>query len=245
MPIYQPSQYQCDKMERGDIVVVHNRSILYKFIRKYFKKDLPKIKVRKSWDNELDYNIYYQEDCVLLYEYEVKCIQIYDKEVPYMLSLAENDAGLYTKYLNKLKIGLQNVQITLASDVTITIPTSYFKQGIEANERIFNSLEDRDKILKNIKFKRYNGDYFYRYVKQNNITEFEASYCPVCGNPVIFRFLEDVIIVDNDCNCGNTVTNMSQMSYEDLSMWYASVLNDSAIKRNTLFWFGDANSNEK
>lgn len=247
MPIKQPSQYQCDNMQPGDMIIVYNRSKLYKFIRKHFKKDMIQIKVKKSWDNSSEYNTYYQEDCVLLYEYELKCVQIYDNKVPYMLSLAENDAGIYTKYLDKLKIGLQNIQLTLSSGITLTIPTQFFKQGIEQNERTFAALNDRDKILHNMKFIRYKGEYFRNYVKTNNITEFNSSYCPVCGKPVIFKFSKDkdVIIVDNRCDCGNTSVSTNEMSYEDLSLWYASVLNEYAIKRNKMFWFGAVNSNEK
>lgn len=245
MSIKQPSQYQCDNMKKGDLVIVCNRSKLYKLIRKLFRKNLPKIRVRKSWNNDKEYNTYYQEDCTLLYEYELKCVQLYEKCVPYMFSLAENDAGLYTKLLQTLKIGLQNVQITLDSGITLTIPTQYFKSGIEANERIFNALDDRDKILDSIFYRRYKGSYFKQYVLKNNIHSYDASFCSVCGNPVVFQFNDNDVDVINLCNCGNTKINTDKMSYEDLSIWYASTINESAIKRNKMFWFGDANSNEK
>ena len=59
MSIQQPSQYQVNNMEQGDIIFVRKQKLLYRIFRKLFL-DKPKIKVRKSWDTENEYNIYYQ-----------------------------------------------------------------------------------------------------------------------------------------------------------------------------------------
>ena len=57
MSIQQPSQYQVNNMEQGDIIFVRKQKLLYRIFRKLFL-DKPKIKVRKSWDTENEYNIY-------------------------------------------------------------------------------------------------------------------------------------------------------------------------------------------
>ena len=101
MPIINPSQYDCDKMKPGDTIYIKPRNIFYKIYRNIFMKDAIKILVRKDWKKERrDYIECYQEDCILFFNYENQCIQVF-KDVPYQISNKNNKFHHYDK-LDKL-----------------------------------------------------------------------------------------------------------------------------------------------
>ena len=111
MPIINPSQYDCNSMEKGDIVVLKSRSFIYKFIRKHFYKDKLKIRVRDGWTLPVRYKEYYQEDCVLMYAWDIACIKKYEDCVPYSISDSPSQLSSRVKMLKSLNIGLYNIQL--------------------------------------------------------------------------------------------------------------------------------------
>ena len=237
MPIISPSQYECDNMEQGDVVFVRSRSSLYKWYRKYFKTDAIKIKVRKDWTEPASYVTYYQEDCTLMFSYEIQCIQSFENEVPCMISLSPGDKGLKTFRLKNLQIGLYNTQITFNNDITFTIPTNYFDIGIRNNQLKLKSIEDRRIIQQALKFRKYKAYHFQKAIDEKQIKEWIPSYCSVCGKPVIFNFDEEKVVIDNKCECNTLNLLMNEMSYDELAIWFANQINPAVIDRYEKFWF--------
>lgn len=237
MPIINPSQFECDKMEPGDVVFVRERGILYKWYRKHFKKDSLKIKVRKDWSEPIKYVIYYQEDCTLMFSYEIQCIQSFENEVPCMISSSPGGKSLKTERLKNLQIGLYNIQITFKNDLTLTIPTNFFDNGIKNNQLRLKNIEDRRIMQEALKFQRYKAEHFKKVIKDKNIEQWIPSYCSICGNPVIFKFEEDKVVIDNKCNCNTLNLILSEMTYDELAVWYANQINPNVKKEYENFWF--------
>ena len=233
----QPSQYDCDNMEVGDIVYVRKVNKIYNIYRKLFLKDLNKIKVRDGWTEPVKYQEYYQEDCTLMYQYELACIQKFDNEVPCMLSSDIGTKPLKTFILPLIQVGLYNIQIKVDNRHTYTFPTSYLKRAIEKNQDILNESEDNRKILDALKFQKYKGSYFKDYVIKNSIKEWTPIYCSVCGKSINFKFADD-ITVENNCDCGSLQFSLQKLSYDEFALWYTNqIVNPSVIKKYNSFWF--------
>ena len=237
MPIIKPSQYECDKMKIGDMVFVNKPTFLYSWFRRHFFKSLPKIKVVKSWQEPNEYVEYYQEDCVLVQAWELQCIQTYENEVPYKLSLNPTDPGFSTKFLKTFKVGLYNTQLTFKNNLTLTIPTEFFDRAIRANQLQLKAIDDNRIIQESLKFQRYKGYHFKQQVENRNITEWIPSYCSVCGEPVIFKFNDDKVVIENRCNCGVLKLNMSELTYDELAVWFTNQINPDIKRIYTDFWF--------
>ena len=90
MAIQQPSQFDCNNMSEGDLIVVRKRPYWYRWYREHFLHNKIKIKVRQDWSPNTKYNLYYQEDCTLLTIYDIKCLQVLSNEVPYILKYKNN-----------------------------------------------------------------------------------------------------------------------------------------------------------
>lgn len=237
MPVPQPNQLQCDNMKPGDVVFVKQRSWLYKFIRKYIFKRLPNLRVRASWEEPIKYVEYYQEDCVLLYLYETRCVQEYNNEVPCLISLKEGSQIIKTFPIKKLQVGLYNIQLILNKWLTLTIPLQYIDNAIRKNEKLLQELEDSRKVQELLKFQRYKGNYFKKVVEDKKLEEWVPLHCSICGAPIAFKFNEDKILVDNNCVCGCTVTGAKEISYDELAVWYHSQLNPNIKNIYKEFWF--------
>lgn len=237
MPIVNPSQYECDKMEQGDVIFVKDRGIFFKWYRKHFRKDAIKIKVRKDWIEPAKYVTYYQEDCTLMFSYEIQCIQSFENEVPCMVSLSPGSKGFKTERLKNLQIGLYNIQITFNNDITLTIPTNFFDIGIRNNQNRLKNIEDKRIIQQALKFQKYKAHHFKKAVEEKDIKEWVPSYCSICGSPVIFKFEEDKVVIDNKCTCKTLNLLMSEMTYDELAMWFANQINPVVIKEYEKFWF--------
>lgn len=238
MPIIQPSQYDCDNMEMGDIVFVKSVSPIYGFIRKWFLKDKLKIRVKHDWSGSDTYDEYYQEDCVLIYAYEVACVQKYN-DVLCNVSRSINARASKTIKLDTLQVGLYNVQIVIDKNNTLTIPTYYFHQAIDKNTETLKSYEDSRKVKEAIKFQKYKGDYFKKYVEHNNIDLWNAVYCSICGERVEFKFNSDSVQVLNYCKCGSLKFPLTNISYDEFSLWYTNqvVAHPEVAKYYGEFWF--------
>lgn len=236
MPIRNPSQFDCDKMEKGDMIFVKARSRLYKWYRNHFKKDLIQIKVKENWEEPYTYVTYYQEDCTLMFAWELECIQTID-EIPCILSLNSYNPGIHTFLLKRIQIGLYNIQIIFKNNLTLTIPTEFFIQGINKNENILKNIKDKRVISEQIKFLKHKPEKFKEIVQKYEIKEWIPAYCSICGTPIILKFNEDDIIIDNQCNCGAMKLSMDKMSYDEFAIWYASQINPITIKKFEKFWF--------
>ena len=58
MSIINPSQYDCDNSQKGDLILVKPRPLWYKWYRKNFQKDKIILKVRKDWNSEDHIDVY-------------------------------------------------------------------------------------------------------------------------------------------------------------------------------------------
>lgn len=240
MSIQQPSQYQVNNMEQGDIIFVRKQKFLYRIFRKLFL-DKPKIKVRKSWDTENEYNIYYQEDCTLLYRFEVQCVQKYKNEVVALLGIKDGNRFLKTTILKELQVGLYNIMIIFENGFSITIPTDIINDAFRKNQMILKQDDDLRKIEEVMKYQSHKGDYFKGYVEKQGIKTWIPAYCSVCGNPVIFNFKDNSILIDNKCDCGELQLEKNEFSYDEFSIWYYNQTNDTIKKRYNEFWFKRSN----
>ena len=59
----------------------------------------------------------------------------------------------------------------------------------------------------------------------------------VCGEPVIFRFNDDKVVIENRCNCGVLKLNMSELTYDELAVWFTNQINPDIKRIYTDFWF--------
>ncbi len=235
MPIYQPSQYQVNNMEQGDIIYIKKRKPLYKLYRKLFLNK-PKIKVKKFW-NSTEYDIVYQEDCTLLYYYEVVCIQEFSN-IPVIIGKEEGSKSICKANLKKLQVGLYNIMLVFSNGLTLSLPTDYISRGIKQNQNKLKIIDNSRVVSELLKFQRHKGDYFKRYAEEHSIDKWESAYCSVCGKPVIFNFKCDNIIVDNQCNCGELKLDKKEFTYDEFSVWYYCQTSKIVRKRYDEFWFG-------
>lgn len=236
MPVKQPSQYQVDNMRPGDMIYVQKKPFLYRTYRKLFL-DLPKIKVKKYISDNCDeYEMHYQEDCTLLYEFEVKCVQTYDNVVPCIISTDAGKSPIKTAILESLQVGIYNVMLTFKSGLTLTLPVDYFSNGIRKNQIQIKQIDDRRMIEDVLKFQRYKGNYFKKYVEEHHIDKWVAAYCSVCGNPVEFHFEGDMVIIDNKCDCGELKLEKSKFDYDEFSIWFYNQTSPIVRKRYDEFW---------
>ena len=233
-----PSQYDCDNMEIGDVVFVKPTGIIYNFIRKHFKKDLIKIKIRDGWEEPIVYKEYYQEDCTLIHSYELECVQKFENQVPCTYSKDVGSKIRKTSFLPLLQVGLYNIQLKLNRNLTITIPTSFIHKALEENQKLLKSYDDKRKVQDAIRFQKFKGNYFRDYVHKNDIVEWVPVYCSVCGKPVVFKFSDDIINIDNKCECNSLNFPLSEISYDEFALWYANqIVTPSIINRYNSFWF--------
>lgn len=241
MAIPQPSQYQVDNMQQGDIVYVKKQNLLYRIYRKLFLHR-PTIKVRKDWSDDCtDYFLYYQEDCTLLYYYEVACVQQYENEVPVLIGTNEGKKTLSTQTLKSLQVGLYNAMLNFNNGITITIPVDYFNDANRKNTMLLKQIDDSRIISDLLKFQRYKGNYFKKVVQDNNIKKWKASYCSVCGKPIEFIFKKDKVVIDNKCVCGEVILDKKEFSYDELAIWYYNQTNPIVKKVYDEFWFKKGN----
>lgn len=236
MPKVNPSQYDCNNMKPGDIIYVIPRNLIYKIYRYLFKKDSIQISVRKDWIKEKpDYVQYYQEDCILFYNYENKCVQT-NKNISYKYNRQVNKPAIYKK-LDKLVITLYELQLFFESGEVISIHLDVINNSINKNNQLLKQLDRNEIIERNIHFQKYKGDTFKNLVIQNNIKTWEFNYCFLCGKPLVFHFDESKIYLENKCNCGNTSINIKEMTYDDFAIWFCSQTDSNILKIYKNFWF--------
>ena len=237
MPIHNPSQYQLDNMQPGDIVYVKKQKFWYQVYRKLFKT-LPKVKVRTYWSpNSNDYSVCYQEDCTIIFYYELACVQTYKNEVPIVIGKNDGATDVTHTILKSLQVGLYNVIMTFKNGQTLTIPVEYFDNAIKKNRVLLKQIDDKRKIDELLKYQRYKGKYFKDYVKVNHIKSWISAYCSVCGKAITFTFKDDGIDILNDCECGEMQLEKTKLTYDEFSIWYYNQLNPNVKHRYDEFWF--------
>lgn len=237
--IQQPSQYDCDNMQVGDKIFVKDVSPIYKFIRKYFLKDKPVIRVRSIWGKE-DNDTYvtcYQEDCTLLYAFEVACVQVLENQVPCVITSSNKVLPEKVVMLPEVMIGLYNIVISMENQ-KLTIPTSFIQHAIDKNQDILNAYDDTRKIQEAIKYQKFKGDYFKKYAKEHNIQTWQPIYCSICGKPLVFNFNSDNIEITNQCDCGALNFKLTNITYDEFALWYTNqIISKPIIDRYNSVWF--------
>lgn len=238
MSISQPSQYDVDNMEPGDMIYVTPRSSLYKWYRKLFKKDLLKLRVKRDIEKyTAGYDEYYQEDCTLIYAYENSCIQKYEDDVLVGVTHIKKKSKITTIKLKVLQISLYNVTMTLPDGTTYILPLDYIENAMQKNQMILKQC-DKQKLIKDaLKFQKYKGDYFYNYSREHNIKVWNSSYCSICGKPIKMYFKKDKVEIKNMCECGFNKLDLPEMSYDEFANWYAAQTDKIVKDRFKEFWF--------
>ena len=126
MAINSPSQYECDNMKQGDLISVRQRNSLYKWYRKNFLKDKIILNIRKDWSSDERIKVY-QEDCTLLFSWELLGKCEFKNEVPYFIGYN----GKFIRRVKRLKIlqfGSENINIVLNSGLSILINLQDIKE---------------------------------------------------------------------------------------------------------------------
>ena len=209
------------KWKYGDVIYVRKVGWLYSLLRKYFMQDKLKIRVRRNWQEPIIYDEYYQEDCTLIYRYEVACVQKLN-DVPICISKNINSSKYRNLIVPLIQVSLYNVQIVLDKTHTLTIPTSYFSKALEDNSNTLKLIEDRRKFEDAVKFQKYKGSYFKKQVDNLGIKSWKPVYCSICGKPVEFEFLEDKVVIHNNCECKTMNFPLTEISYDEFSLWYTN-----------------------
>lgn len=237
MPVPQPSQFQIDKMEQGDIIFVKKQKLLYRLYRKFFL-NMPKVKVKKFWSASCDeYNTYYQEDCTLLYRFELQCVQKYNHEVAVIIGADDGKKVIKTSLLKELQVGLYNIMLSFDNGLCITVPLGPINDAIRKNQKLIQQDNDYRIIQEMMKYQTHKGDYFSKYAKEHKIDSWIPAYCSVCGEPAIFHFEDDKVIIENKCSCGEMKIEKTELNYDEFSIWYYNQTNDTIKKRYKEFWF--------
>ena len=242
--IIQPNQYQIDNKETGDIVYVVNRPFWYKLFRQYFLKDLQKVKIKYNQQDVFSTSLRnveaYQEDCILIHDYEYMCQQVFTNNIEYTKNKGMNNQG--KKYiLPELRVTLYNIQLTLPNNEVINIRLDEIKKAMELNDKLYKQIDKQKQTSQAVKFLKYKGDFFKNTVLKRKIKQYIPMYCSVCGKPVKFKFKKDLIQVENSCNCGNTTIQHNTLTYDEFAIWFASQVEPLVKQRLYKFWLKEEN----
>lgn len=234
MAIVNPSQYDCDNMEQGDLIVVKYRNPIYKWYRSNFQKDKIKIKIRVNWgSNEIQEA--YQEDCTLLFSWEVYGKYEMKDTVPYYLGYKNRFIKLNKKFQN-IVFGNENINLILKNGLSILVPTRQIREGIRQLDTTTGSINEQKQVKEALKFARYNGDFFEKRVKELDIKSWDISYCTLCGKPTRIDFSNDKPHIYNECDCGYVKTKDEEVNYDVVAYWYNRQVVDVIKNRYKEFW---------
>lgn len=234
MSISNPSQYECDNTQRGDLIIVRPRHALYKWYRSRFQKDKIKLKIRKNWDTDEKIEVY-QEDCTLIFSWEVLGKSEYLNEIPYFI-------GFNNRYIQKgnmlqrMQFGSENVSIVLKNGFSILIPTSSFREGLEKLDNARRGIDENRQVQEALRFARYKGDFFKNRCNELNLSEWSITYCNVCGNPIKIKFDKEEPYVVNTCKCGNMQVASEPITWDVVAFWFNRQTQKPVIDRYKEFW---------
>lgn len=234
MSIKNPSQYQCDNMQQGDILFVQHRSPFYKWYRKNYQKDKTIIYARKYFDSDNKVP-YYQEDCTLFFSWEIWSRYVEKEKVPYNIGI--KDILLKkVKTLNKLQVGIENISIELQSGVTLLLPTNSIRHAISKMDELRTNIDIERQVKESLRFARYNGEFFKRKSAELNLREWNISYCPVCGKPIKIKFKKGEPYLKNACVCGNMLVKDNKLQWNDVAYWFNRQLPGITLNRYKEYW---------
>ena len=237
MSIPAPSQYLCDQMKPGDVIYVKYRPVWYRLYRKYFEKSKIKINVIMDWNTPNIKKEHYQEDCILIYNYEIRCMQIITDKIPCKIRRTYESKKEKQIYITRLEVSLYNITMTLQDGKTIVFPITALDNAISSNKNMLKQISSQEVLQEQLQFQKYKGDYFKNYVKNNKIKQWVPSYCNICGKPTVFKFKANEVDIDCRCVCGNIRFINNKMSYDELSVFYTSQTNKIVKNRYKDFWF--------
>ena len=239
--IYAPSQYELDTKLDSDFIYIIPRSKWYNFIRDITSNSKVKLKLPISENidkvNRIPKEVF-QEDCILIHDYELKCQQIFKNEIPYYINKYNSFKYKESKF-KKVTITLNNLQLEFDKYNVITIPLNKIEDAIKKNKDLYSNLE-RDRIFaQNVKFIKYKGDKFKDIVKERNIKVWSAAYCTMCGKPVQFKFGKDNVKIINKCTCGNNQLHKDELTYDEFAVYIAGQTEPLVKKLYNDFWFNE------
>lgn len=230
-----PSQYQCDNISKDDQIVIIQRNPFYKWYRKYFMKDKIILNIKMNYSDR-EYKQAYQEDCYIITGAEIASIQN-----KYLDSICLKFYKTLPKLkipvkLEYLEIGLKNTVLQFSDGNSYILDTFELKSYFDNLELRYNQYNTKKELENKLKFTNITGSYLIDKVKTKNIKEWLSTYCEVCGNPVIFRFYDNKVVIDNKCDCGNIDINETELSYNDMALWYHCLTNKVLKKKFEDFW---------
>lgn len=234
MSIINPSQYDCDNSQQGDMIVIKPRPAFYKWYRSKFLKDKIKLKVRKDWNTDDRIEVY-QEDCTLLFSWEIQGTSEYKDEVPYYIGYNSR----FLKYGRRLKLiqfGSENVNIVLKHGLSILIPTCYVRNGLDKLENTRKNIDTKRQIQQALKFTRYNGEFFQKRCNELDIKNWSVTYCPICGNSVNIEFDKEEPYINNTCKCGNMLTDSESITWDMVAYIFNSQTQEIIANKYKEFW---------
>lgn len=240
MPKVNPSQYDCNNMKPGDSIYVSRKPLWYRIVRHLFLKDKVKLNIKEYITDECKtYKTHYQEDCILIYDYEKKCTFSYENSIPVTLINSKGKIIRDKQTLDNMIVSLDTIAFKISKDLTIRIPSVNIKSAIEKVQQTFKQIDNSRLVEEQIRYLKYKGKDFKQIYIDKGITSWNVSYCSVCGNPIEYKFNDDGVIIKNKCNCGNTVLNLKFLTWNEFAVWYASQTTPSVKKLYQKFWFGE------
>lgn len=234
MSIINPSQYDCDNSQKGDLVIIKRRPKLYKWYRDRFLKDKIKLKIRQRWDSDDRIEVY-QEDCTLVFKWEIQGKSEYVNEVPYILGF-NNKYSKYGKRLQTIQFGSENISIVTKHGLSLLIPTMYVRSGLDKLDNTRKNIDEERQIQQALKFARYKGDFFKKRCKELNLDGWSISYCSVCGKPLRIEFDKEEPYINNTCDCGNTVVENKDITWNTVAYIFNSQTQQYCANRYKEFW---------
>lgn len=234
MAITNPSQYDCDNAQKGDLIIIKPRLAIYKWYRARFQKYKTKLKVRKDWNSDERIEAY-QEDCTLIFSWEIQGRSEYNDEIPYYTGL-NNKYFQYGKKLKLLQFGSENVSIVLKGGFSILIPTTAFRTGLDRLDNARKYIDENRQIQEALKFARYKGDFFKRKCEELDLKEWTITYCNVCGEPVKIKFDKEEPYVENTCKCGNMLVKNETINWDTVAYWYNRQIQKPYVDAYKEFW---------
>ena len=172
-----------------------------------------------------------------MYSFELQCVQTMKDEVPCIVAYGKTNKVISAFNIHKLEVSLYNLQITFKNKLSFIIPLDRIKSALNKNEIKLKSIDTKKAMMDNLKFIRYKGNYFKKYVVDNDIHTWVPQYCMLCGEPITFTFKEDVIEISGSCKCGNLTYSINKMNYDEFAIWYASQTDNLIKSYYDKFWF--------
>lgn len=71
---------------------------------------------------------------------------------------------------------------------------------------------------------------FAKAVAKKNITEWQLRTCSICEAPVYYRFMDNKVFFDSNCDCATYTTPLHSHMWKNLSDHYNRQTNEAVIK---------------